>query len=61
MITIPFLVLGPSSYEDSVRSVNNSQDSIDCTKEYIHYMDNFTNQESLDEKVIDFLQGTVSI
>ncbi|XP_076075032.1 transmembrane channel-like protein 7 isoform X5 [Mytilus galloprovincialis] len=58
VITIPFLVLGPSSYEDSVRSVNNSQDSIDCTKEYIHYMDNFTSQESLDEKVIDFLQGT---
>ncbi|XP_063445690.1 transmembrane channel-like protein 7 isoform X2 [Mytilus trossulus] len=58
VITIPFLVLGPSSYEDSVRSVNNSQDSIDCTKEYINYMDNFTSQESLDEKVIDFLQGT---
>ncbi|CAC5409214.1 TMC [Mytilus coruscus] len=58
VITIPFLVLGPSSYEDSVRSVNNSQDSIDCTAEYINYMDNFTSQESAGEMAIDFLQGT---
>jgi hypothetical protein len=32
-----------------------------CTSDYIKYMEDFTSQESVDEKVIDFLQGTVSL
>lgn len=60
VITVPYLALGPSTYEDTVKHLNNSDISITCTQEYIQYMDNFTAAESLDEKVIDFLQGTVS-
>lgn len=58
VITIPYLALGPSTYEESVRNMSFSEASINCTQEYITYMANFTGRESLDEKVIDFLQGT---
>lgn len=58
VITVPYLALGPSTYKDTVKHLNNSDISITCTQEYIQYMDNFTAAESLDEKVIDFLQGT---
>lgn len=58
VITVPYLTLGPYTYEESVRNMNLSETSINCTSDYIKYMDNFTSQESIDEKVIDFLQGT---
>ena len=60
VITIPYLALGPSTYTDTVQHLNDSATSISCTEEYIEYMNNFTSKESIDEKVIDFLQGTVS-
>jgi hypothetical protein len=61
VITVPYLTLGPYTYEESVRNMSHSETSINCTSDYIKYMEDFTSQESVDEKVIDFLQGTVSL
>jgi hypothetical protein len=61
VITVPYLTLGPYTYEESVRNMSHSETSINCTSDYIKYMEDFTSQESIDEQIIDFLQGTVSL
>jgi len=74
VIIIPFFVQGPSSFKDSVvtatnesvAEIVNSNSSYfyglaaNCTAEYSTYSDTIFQQESTFEKVLDFLQGTVS-
>ncbi|XP_069122851.1 transmembrane channel-like protein 7 isoform X2 [Argopecten irradians] len=59
VITVPYLVLGPYKFEESVTpDVGGYLESVNCTLDYIDYNINYTNSESTFEKVLDILQGT---
>jgi len=60
--TVPFLVLGPWTYEESLldKTVEGYDTSINCTADYIKHVDNITSSGSVTDKVLDLLQGTVS-
>ena len=61
--TIPFLVLKPESFSETVnksQSVYHDQ-AVNCSRNYQDYIDEIKTLKSTFEKVLDFLQGTVSI
>ena len=61
--TIPFLVLKPESFSETVnksQSVYHDQ-AVNCSRNYQDYIEEIKTLKSTFEKVLDFLQGTVSI
>lgn len=62
VITVPYLALGPYTFNSSLTDVNVSgyREAIECTTEYEIYHSNLTESESIGQQVLDLLQGTVS-
>lgn len=62
VITVPYLALGPYTFNSSLTDVNVSgyREAIECTTQYEIYHSNLTETESIGQQVLDLLQGTVS-
>ena len=66
VIVVPFLVLRtPRSFEawEALHPTNESgmfHTAHNCTNHYRKYIDNLTSTESIADKVLDFMKGTVS-
>lgn len=62
VITIPYLTLGTKPFQETINATQSDYhgQALNCSEEYNSYSEELFSQESTFEKVLDFLQGTVS-
>lgn len=61
-VIIPGSLMLPSEFEESltVSNITEYKDTMKCSEKYKIYIDGFTRKLTTVDKILDFLEGTVS-